>query len=242
MPSAAEIAEVIPGSELVGDGCVVSHVASLSTADIGDLVWRRAGMAPLSSWAGSVMIACRGSLIVRSLDQAVVYCENPRLGLALALQRFWPKTSALINQHHTARVDDTAIIGQQGNSVEWDGERLQRIPPQAGVIIHERVYIGAYTTVVRGMLEDTVIGEGTEICNHVNVGHGVVIGSHCIIAPFVALGGSAKIGNRVTIWQGARIRNGVKIGDGATIGQAANVVGDVEAGMTMVGNPARRLD
>jgi len=241
MPSAKDIAAVIPGATLHGDpDALAVYVDPLSSATPESLSWMKGVRSLPEGWNGGVVIAC--SFSSAGIDApAIIYCENPRLGLALALQEFWPNTPAQIEQHYSARVDETAIIGQQGNSVEWDGKKLQRIPPQAGVIVCRGVYVGAYVTIVRGVLEDTVIGEGSEICNHVNIGHGVVVGAHCVIAPFTAIGGSTEIGDRVTVWQGARIKNGVKIGDGATIGQAANVIGDVEAGATMVGNPARRL-
>jgi maltose O-acetyltransferase len=44
-----------------------------------------------------------------------------------------------------------------------------------------------------------------------------------------------------SIGSGATILGGVRIGSGATVGAGAVVVDDVEAGATVVGNPARPL-
>jgi UDP-3-O-[3-hydroxymyristoyl] glucosamine N-acyltransferase len=43
------------------------------------------------------------------------------------------------------------------------------------------VEIGAGTTIDRGGIRDTVIGEGTKIDNLVLIGHNVTIGRHCVL-------------------------------------------------------------
>ena len=55
--------------------------------------------------------------------------------------------------------------------------------PQTGrVLIQNNVEVGAGTTIDRGSLRDTVIGEGTKIDNQVQIGHNVTIGRHCLLA------------------------------------------------------------
>ena len=63
------------------------------------------------------------------------------------------------------------------------GPRAASRSPQIGrVIIQDDVEIGANTTIDRGAMRDTVIGEGTKIDNLVQIAHNVRIGRHCIIA------------------------------------------------------------
>lgn len=71
------------------------------------------------------------------------------------------------------------------------------------------------------------------------------VGDNCEVFQYTSIGSSymqaAVIGNDVYIGPGVCIVNNVKIGDGATIGAGAVVVKDVEAGVTVAGNPAREI-
>jgi acetyltransferase-like isoleucine patch superfamily enzyme len=247
--TAKQITLAIPGAVLIGDAdAQVTEVVALHNATPGSLSWLRPGRDLPDGWPGSVLIAgpCLDSHTIDREDTwAIVLCRNPRIGLGRVLTKFFQReigSSGIRSWGGGGYAHSTAVIGMVGNSVEWDDEAGQwfRIPSVARVVIGNDVRIGAYTTVVRGVLEDTVIGDGSEICNHVNIGHGAKIGKHCLIAPFSAIGGSSTIGERVTIWQHAAIRNGVRVGPGAVIGQGANVVCDVPEGETWVGNPARK--
>ena len=56
-----------------------------------------------------------------------------------------------------------------------------KVPQIGRVIIQDDVEIGANTTIDRGAIRDTVIGEGTKIDNLVQIGHNVQIGRHCMV-------------------------------------------------------------
>lgn len=73
------------------------------------------------------------------------------------------------------------------------------------------------------------------------VGYQVKIGSFCTIGSFVFIGGGANIGSDVMIHTHSTILPKVKIGDGAVIGAGSVVIGDVPAGVTVLGNPAKRF-
>lgn len=83
-------------------------------------------------------------------------------------------------------------IGQdgQGGADEAGGLKL---PGVGRVIIQDGVEIGAGSTIDRGAIRDTVIGEGTKIDNLVQVGHNASIGRHCIVAAQTGISGSAAI-------------------------------------------------
>jgi UDP-3-O-[3-hydroxymyristoyl] glucosamine N-acyltransferase len=89
------------------------------------------------------------------------------------------------------------------------------------------VEIGAGTTIDRGSLRDTVVGEGTKIDNQVQIGHNVTVGRHCLLAAKVALGGSLTIGDYVALGAGVGINNHVNIGDGAQVTAMSGVKDDI---------------
>ena len=65
-------------------------------------------------------------------------------------------------------------IGQDGYGFVFFGPEGHLKVPQTGrVVIQNDVEVGAGTTIDRGSLRDTVIGEGTKIDNQVQIGHNV---------------------------------------------------------------------
>jgi len=72
-----------------------------------------------------------------------------------------------------------------------------------------------------------------------SVGHDSTFGDHSSVMPNAAVSGEVVAGARVLVGTGAAVREGVRIGDDVRIGAGAAVVGDVEAGLTVLGVPAR---
>ena len=64
-------------------------------------------------------------------------------------------------------------IGQDGFGFVMGAKGHLKVPQIGRVIIQDDVEIGANTTIDRGAIRDTVIGEGTKIDNLVQVGHNV---------------------------------------------------------------------
>jgi UDP-3-O-[3-hydroxymyristoyl] glucosamine N-acyltransferase len=91
-------------------------------------------------------------------------------------------------------------IGQDGYGfVLFGPEGHLKVPQTGRVLIQNDVEIGAGTTIDRGGLRDTVIGEGTKIDNQVQIGHNVTIGRHCLLAAQIGLAGSLTIGDNVAL-------------------------------------------
>jgi UDP-3-O-[3-hydroxymyristoyl] glucosamine N-acyltransferase len=119
-------------------------------------------------------------------------------------------------------------IGQDGYGFVFFGPEGHLKVPQTGrVLIQNDVEIGAGTTIDRGSLRDTVIGEGTKIDNQVQIGHNVTIGRHCLLAAQIGLAGSLTIGDNVALGAKVGINNHLKIGDGAQVTAMSAVKDDI---------------
>jgi UDP-3-O-[3-hydroxymyristoyl] glucosamine N-acyltransferase len=132
-----------------------------------------------------------------------------------------------------------ARIGQDGFGFAMSGKGHLKVPQIGCVIIGDNVEIGANTTVDRGSLSDTIIGEGTKIDNQCQIAHNVVIGRHCILVAQTGIAGSSELGDFVVMGARSGVLGHVKIGSGAQIAGMAHVKNDVEAGARMGGTPAR---
>ncbi|MGZ0017776.1 UDP-3-O-(3-hydroxymyristoyl)glucosamine N-acyltransferase [Yeosuana sp. AK3] len=120
-----------------------------------------------------------------------------------------------------------------------DGRGLVKIPQIGNVIIGHYVEIGANSCVDRAKFSSTIIGDGCKIDNLVQIAHNSVMGRFCIMAGHSGLAGSVTLGDGVIIGGSASIKDHTTIHSGATVGAGSGVVGDVEAGKTVLGYPAQ---
>ena len=110
-----------------------------------------------------------------------------------------------------------AVIGADGFGFAPDQGRWVKIPQLGGVVVGDDVEIGANTTIDRGALDDTTIGEGCKLDNLVQVGHNVRIGPFSVIAGCVGIAGSARIGSGCRIGGAAGILGHLEIADGVEV-------------------------
>ena len=130
-------------------------------------------------------------------------------------------------------------IGQDGFGYLMGAAGHRKVPQIGRVIIQDDVEIGANTTIDRGAMSDTVIGEGTKIDNLVQIAHNVLIGRHCVLASQTGISGSAVIGDNVMTGGQVGIADHLTIGAGAALGAKAGVMHDAPAGARWVGAPAK---
>ncbi|MCD7789891.1 MAG: acetyltransferase [Bacteroides thetaiotaomicron] len=86
---------------------------------------------------------------------------------------------------------------------------------------------------------DAEVGDNTTIQSYACIGHDVVVGKHCQISTHVDIGGGSKIGDCVFVGLNVPIREKLLIGEGAILSAGAVVLKNVEANVTVMGNPAR---
>lgn len=129
-------------------------------------------------------------------------------------------------------------IGSDGYGYVFDQGHHRKMLQVGNVVIHDDVEIGSNTSIDRGALGSTVIGQGTKIDNLVHVAHNVVMGRHCLIMGQVGFAGSTQLSDYVVIASQSGIGGHLKLGAQSTIGAKSGVMRDVAAGDTVLGYPS----
>jgi UDP-3-O-[3-hydroxymyristoyl] glucosamine N-acyltransferase len=209
----------------VADGALVHPTARLEggvTVDPGAVIGPRAEIG-----AGTVIGA------------GAVVGQNVHIGRDCAIG---PNVSIL-----HALIGDRVIIhpgcriGQDGFAYQMGPTGHVKVPQIGRVIIQDAVEIGANTTIDRGAMSDTVVGEGTKIDNLVQIAHNVTIGRHCILVSQTGISGSVVIEDGVLIAGQVGVADHITIGTGAVIAAQAGLIGDVSPGARVVGFPAKPI-
>lgn len=118
-----------------------------------------------------------------------------------------------------------AVVGGDGfGFAPFKGEWV-KIPQVGRVVLGSNVEIGANTTVDRGALEDTIVGEGTKLDNQIQIAHNDKIGRHCVMASCVGIAGSTTVGDHVMIGGAAMINGHISIPSGSAVGPATVITG-----------------
>jgi UDP-3-O-[3-hydroxymyristoyl] glucosamine N-acyltransferase len=132
-----------------------------------------------------------------------------------------------------------AVLGGPGFGYLSGAAGHSRIPHVGGCILEDEVEIGSNSCVDRGSVDDTVIGRGSKLDNLVHVGHNVRIGQRCLLMAGVGVAGSTRIGDDVILAGHVGVTDHLVIGDGARIAAKSAVFGDIPAGASFSGHPAR---
>ncbi|HJW24174.1 MAG TPA: UDP-3-O-(3-hydroxymyristoyl)glucosamine N-acyltransferase [Rhodocyclaceae bacterium] len=123
-----------------------------------------------------------------------------------------------------AIIHSGAVIGADGFGFAPEGGRWVKIPQIGRVVIGDDVEIGANTSIDRGALDDTVIGDGVKLDNQIQIGHNCVIGDHSVIAGCVGIAGSTRIGQGCMLGGAAMILGHLEIADGTVISPGSMVM------------------
>lgn len=110
-----------------------------------------------------------------------------------------------------------AVIGADGFGLVREGGKWNRFPQLGRVLIKDDVEVGANTCVDRGALDDTVIGNGVKLDNHIQIGHNVTIGDDTVMAGCVGVAGSVRIGKRCMFGGRVSILDHLEIADDVTV-------------------------
>lgn len=142
--------------------------------------------------------------------------KNASLG---ANTRLW----ANVTIYHDVIIGDSClfqsgvVIGSDGFGYANDYGRWIKIPQLGTVIIGSRVEIGACSTIDRGAIDDTLIGDGVIIDNQCQIAHNVSLGENTAVASGTLMAGSLKIGAHCNIAGGCAFNGHIEITDNVSI-------------------------
>lgn len=125
-------------------------------------------------------------------------------------------------------VQSGAVIGADGFGYARTEEGWLRVPQVGGVVVGDDVEIGANTTIDRGAIEDTVIGDGVILDNLVQIGHNVRVGAHTAMAAMAGIAGSAVVGERCMLGGKAGVVGHVTICDDVILAGRCTVTTDID--------------
>lgn len=120
-------------------------------------------------------------------------------------------------------IQSGAVLGGEGFGFANQKGIWQKIAQIGGVSVGDDVEIGANTTIDRGALSDTLVGNGVKLDNQIMIAHNVQIGDHTAMAGCCGISGSAKIGKHCMLAGGVGLVGHIEICDNVFV-----------TGMTMV--------
>jgi UDP-3-O-[3-hydroxymyristoyl] glucosamine N-acyltransferase len=107
------------------------------------------------------------------------------------------------------------------------------------VVLHDHVEIGACCTIDRGVSSDTIIGKGTKLDNHIQIGHDTVIGKNCLFASHVGVAGCVNIEDEVILWGQVGCQKDLTIGKGAIVLGQSGIAKSIKGGQVYFGSPVK---
>jgi len=126
---------------------------------------------------------------------------------------------ANVTLYHNVRIGERCllhsgvVVGADGFGIAQTASGWRKVPQVGGVTIGNDVEIGAASTVDRGAIDDTCIGNGVKLDNLTQVGHNVVVGEHTVMAAQSGIAGSTTVGARCVIGGRAAISGHLTVCD-----------------------------
>ncbi len=170
------------------------------------------------------------------IDSFTKICKNCSIGDNCKIGSHVSIKCAQLGNNVT--IHSGAKIGEPGFGIIPNGNSMVQIKQLGMVVIGNNVRIGANTTIDRGAIDNTIIGDNTIIDNLVQIGHNVEIGNMVTIVSQVGIAGSSKIGDGAVLAGQVGIAGHVSIGKRVVIAAKSGVASDIEDGQIVGGIPA----
>ncbi len=120
-----------------------------------------------------------------------------------------------------------AVLGSEGFGFANERGVWHRIAQVGRVVLGDDVEVGANTTIDRGALDDTVIGNGVKLDNLIQIAHNVTIGDHTAMAAKVGIAGSTRIGRHCVFGGASGVAGHLEIADQVHLTGMTLVTGNI---------------
>ncbi len=126
---------------------------------------------------------------------------------------------------------------------------LRSVGARLATLIHPRATVSGRSVIGPGsvVIAGAVVNIGARVGQGVIVNTGATVDHDCVledgvhVAPGAHLAGGVRVGKESWIGVGAVVREYTFVGEGAFVGAGAVVVASIDAGLKVVGNPARQI-
>lgn len=240
--------EHCPGNALISDNPYLSYARATALfapkVDVAEAIHPSAVVHSDASLGEGVVVAANAVI-----ERGAVVGDNVTVGACTVIGSgvhigsdsvLYPNVTIYHECHIGKRavIHSGAVIGSDGFGFANDKGEWVKIYQLGRVIIGDDVEIGANTSIDRGAIDDTVIGDGVKLDNQIQVAHNVRIGRQTAMAGCVGIAGSADIGERCAIGGGVGILGHLKIADGVTVTAMSLVPNSInEGGVYSSGTP-----
>lgn len=136
-------------------------------------------------------------------------------------------------------INSGSVIGGEAFYFKRRPDYYDKLEGCGRVVIKDNVEVGSCCTIDKGVSGDTVVGKGTKLDNHIQVGHDTVIGKNCLISSQVGIAGVVTLEDDVILWGQVGVQKDLTIGKGAVVLGQSGVAKSIIGGKTYFGSPVR---
>ena len=132
-------------------------------------------------------------------------------------------------------VGASSVVGRDGFGYVKTDQGIEKIIHAGAVVMKDRVELGAHASICRGVLGDTLIGEGSKLDAHVHLAHNVQVGARAYFAAGAGVAGSTIIGDNFQMGGHSGVNGHIEICDNVSITGGSNVHKSIEHAGTYMG-------
>tara|TARA_B100000900_G_C20546768_1_gene702915 strand:+ start:63 stop:950 length:888 start_codon:yes stop_codon:yes gene_type:complete len=134
------------------------------------------------------------------------------------------------------------IIGEESLSISYEKGNPIQNPQLGGVTIGKNSRIGVFSTISRGSISNTILGDNVFLGEYTHVGHNSMVCSNSVMTLRSSICGSVVIEKESWLGPHSVILNGVKVKEKIKLGINSSLQTDAKRSGTYFGNPAKILE